>query len=174
MADSRVAPAGAPAGEAPAPVVLNERFEILPQQVIPALDGAAGHAFAVRLLKGRKGPLYALICSGRVPLRMEPLTVLGTLDSSSLAGLVDWGVVHWTPERRHRLAMIFDRPQGPPLMAVRGEVVEPMGEEALGRLVLQPVVSALKVLQARGLAHGGVRPTNLFRREGANGPVMLG
>jgi hypothetical protein len=85
--------------------------------------------------------------------------------------VVDWGTVHWGPHRRNRFLIIYERPQGGRIMEA-GVPQEPMSEDLLLRGLMQPIVGALKELNVRGLTCGGIRPTNIFRRE-TNSPAFV-
>jgi len=167
---------GGSRGQPLAPVRLGEHIDILPDQRLPHLDTPAGPAFVARHAK-ESSEFYALLCLNRVPVRQESFTTLSGLESQGMVRVTQWGVVEWPSERGHRFALVFDRPGGLPLMADLNEAITPFNEDRLARQVLPPVVSALKSLHARALIHGGVRPTNLFRREAGSGDgsaLMLG
>jgi hypothetical protein len=157
------------------PVALGDRFEILPAQAIPTLDGVAGSAYAARALRGRKAECFAIICSGQVPPRIDAPTALSTVDNPGLVRFLDQGVVPWGPDGSRRLAMVFERPLGRRLRATLDTVAEPVPEDQIQRSVLHSLVPVLKELAGRGITHGGIRPTNLFLRDaGGNSGLVLG
>ncbi len=157
------------------PVRLGDRFEILPSQPIVGLDGISGQAFVVRPLRGRKVDCFAIVCSGKVPPRIEPPTTLMLLDNPGLIRLLDHGVVDWDDGGGRRQSMVFEKPLGRRLRSNLETVVEPMSEDQILRLVIQSLVPVLKELAGRGITHGGIRPTNLFLRDsGGVGAVTLG
>ena len=165
--DSHTADAGKDGAQEP--VTLGDRFEILPSQSIPALDGVAGPAFAARAVRGRKAECFAIICSGQLPPRIDATTMLLTIDNPGLIRFLDQGVIPWGPDGSRRLAMVFERPLGRRLRATPDAVADPMPEDQIQRTVMHSLVPVLKELAGRGITHGSIRPTNLFLREGGGG-----
>ena len=156
------------------PVRLADRFEILPAQPLSAFDAPAGPAFAARALRGgRKSECYALVCSDATPPRSDALSTMMSLDSPGLTRLADFGLVDWNQGRNRRLALLFDRPAGRRLIANLATPMEPMPDDMILRVVIPSMASVLRELAGRGITHGGIRPTNMFLREGGTG-VMLG
>ncbi len=169
-------PAGRPEpvrSDSTRPVLLGDRFEIQTDAPTSGLDTLAGSAFAAASLTGRKSASYALVLSGRVPPRHELPNSFVNIDPTHVTRLIDWGVVHWPGDRR-RLALVFDRPAGRPLMVHAGDKIEPWTEEALTRAVIRPVLSGLKDLSGRGIVHGSIVPWRLFCRDQAGGTALLG
>ncbi|MBI1208737.1 MAG: serine/threonine protein kinase [Azospirillum sp.] len=154
------------------PVRIDDRVEILLDAALPTLDSAAGTAYAARNLRGRKEAVYALVCSGRVPSRMESPTAYSTIDNAALVCLHEWAVIDWPADGARRLVFIFDRPPARRLMNHLTSSLDPVGEEQLGRLIVQPALSLLKDLAGRGLSHGGIRPTNVFVDDHGAGLVL--
>ncbi|MEI7607083.1 MAG: serine/threonine protein kinase [Rhodospirillaceae bacterium] len=158
---------------APEPVRLGDRFEILPGQPLNAFDAAAGPAFVARALRGRKVECYAVICSGAAPPRADALSTLMSLDNPGLIRMVDFGLVEWNQGKSRRLALVFEKPVGRRLLANLTTLLEPMPEDHILRVVIPSMAAVLRELGGRGITHGGIRPTNMFLREGGAG-VMLG
>ena len=156
------------------PLPLGDRFEILPAQPLPALDGVAGAAYAARPVRGRKAECFAIVCSGNVPPRTDPITALMTLDNPGIMKLLDHGPVVWEEGRSRRLVQIFERPLGRRLVTNLQVPFEPLSEDRIIREVVHSVVPVLKELSGRGMTHGGIRPTNMFLRDaGGSGGLTL-
>lgn len=162
-----------PAGTIPT-VRLGDRFEIIPGSPLPALDSAAGPAFGARSLRGRKGGCYAVIAAGQVPPRVETLQTFIGLDATCQVVLVDHGAVVWSAAGARRMAYVFERPGGRPLMSSLTDPVPPYPDEVLIKIVIRPLVAAIRDLAVRGVTHGNIRPTNVFFRDTEASSVMLG
>jgi hypothetical protein len=170
-------PAARPAagGGSHEPVDLGGRQEILPAAPLPDLESPGGPAFSCRNLRDRKtGQQYAIVCTQPVPVRVDALSMVRGLEHPALVRLVDWGTVYWPPDRCHRFVLVFDRPAGGRVPDPTTEPREPQSDDFLLRNVLQPMASALKDLQSRGLTCGGIRPDNLFSRDAATAALALG
>lgn len=146
----------------------------MPGQALPNLNSAAGSAFAARSLRDKRIDPFVLICSaGSIP-RTDVIATLSNLDSGTVMRPLEWGVVDWPGERGRCFAIVFERPGGRRLMNSFSDTMEPMGEEALTRGVVRPMVAALKEMSGRGVTHGSIRPTNMFFRDVASSVFMLG
>ncbi|HRJ62065.1 MAG TPA: serine/threonine protein kinase, partial [Azospirillaceae bacterium] len=169
-------PAGQQAATGPTydPVKLGERYEIVPGSPIPGLNAAGGAAFAARGLRDKRVEPYAIICSGTALPRSDVASTIANLDSHAVMRLLDWGVVDWPPEKCRRYALVFEKPGGRRLMNALSDVVEPMAEDQLTRVVLTPIVHALREMSGRGVTHGGIRPTNLFYRDLTAANLVMG
>jgi len=117
---------------------------------------------------------YAIICSGTALPRSDVASTIANLDSHAVMRLLDWGVVDWPPEKCRRYALVFEKPGGRRLMNALSDVVEPMAEDQLTRVVLTPIVHALREMSGRGVTHGGIRPTNLFYRDLTAANLVMG
>ncbi|MEI6559539.1 MAG: serine/threonine protein kinase [Rhodospirillaceae bacterium] len=153
-------------------VRLGDRFEILPGQPVPALDGVAGPAFMARAVRGRKAECFALICSGAVPPRSDALSTLLSIDNPGIVRLIDFGLVDWNQGKNRRQALILERPLGRRLMTSLKAPAEPMSEDQILRVVIPSMAAVLRDLSGRTITHGGIRPTNLFLRDGGTGVVL--
>lgn len=156
------------------PVALSNRFEILPNTPLPDFNDNGNQAYLARGLKDRKGDLLAIVCTSGVSPWLEVLNSVRHIENPATMRLIDHGVVDWTPEGRRRYALIFDKPNGRRLMTSLGDTHDPMNEDHVTRLIIQPLAAALKEFSSRGLAHGSVRPTNLFMRDTAGSGIVLG
>ncbi|CAK0773008.1 Serine/threonine protein kinase [uncultured Gammaproteobacteria bacterium] len=156
------------------PVQLGDRCEIMPDTPIPDLDSPGGTAYAARRLRGSKSEAFALICHGTMAPRLEMASTLTGMDSQVMVKLQDWGVVDWPDGTGRRMALVFERPNGRRMMPSLTDTVEPIAEDVLTRLVVQPALTALRELSSRGFTHGAVRPTNMFLRDINSGGFQLG
>ena len=154
------------------PVRLGDRFEILPAQPQTALNGLGGGAFAARALRGRKADSYALICSGTVPPRADALSTMMTVENPGITRLLDFGLVGWNEGKSRQQALIFERPSGRRLLNTLTSVAEPMAEDQILRMVIPSMGAVLRELSGRSIAHGSIRPNNMFFREGGAGVVL--
>lgn len=149
------------------------RFVLFPDQAVPGLNSPTAPAFHVQLRADPARPLYGLLCNADLPQRVD---VMDQLRGFSLPGMVkvhDWGAVEW-PGGGRRFVIIAERPGGQRVMTNINTPQPPLHEEDLVRGLLQPILSVLKDLQARGVVHRGIRPDNLFFSDGGRRAMMLG
>jgi len=170
--DTEPTPVAAP-GAGAASVTLAGRYRIFPGMPQPGLASAAVPAFAAVDSREEGRRLVALLPPRHLPFRDEALGIVRRLDRAPLMAPVEWGPVDW-PGGGHRPVVVFVAPGGERLMAIEGTPVPPLSEDALVRKVLRPLSAALKELREARLAHGAIRPDNLFYRDSAAGEAVLG
>jgi hypothetical protein len=161
MAGSEIAETNAARGGGESVVHLGRRIEIYPEARLPALSRPGLDAYHARRNDQRKADLLALIGSDDVPMRLEILPMLRGIEHPNLLAPTDWGRVAW-PDGRARFAVLYDQPPGPLLLRELEHTRDPMNEEDLVRQVVAPLTAALRELAARGVFHGGIRPTNIY------------
>jgi len=174
-ADAQTTPAGERAAPVTAePVKLGERYEIMPSTPLPVLTSPGGNAYAARALRDKRVEPFAVICSGATLPRSDVVSTFANMDNTTLMRLLDWGVIDWPPDRARRYCLLFEKPSGRRLMNALNDTVEPMPEDQLTRLLIHPLVGALRELSGRGVVHGAIRPTNIYYRDLTSGSLMLG
>jgi len=157
-----------------APVDLGGRVEIMPGAALPDLDSPGGQAYSARGIRDRRTEMFAIVCDGPVPARIEAMTPWRGIDHPAVLKLVDWGTVDWTPEGRRRFVVVLERPGGRRLMDSLADVRDPIPEDVIIRAFMPALLSGLRDIAGRGISAGAIRPTNLFVREGSGNAVALG
>lgn len=156
------------------PVSLGTNVDVFPNLPLPEFNTAGGQAFAGKLRDDGRSSLVVIVCTAALPLRTQYINPLRTVDNPCIPRLRESGIVAWPATNSHHFALAYDRPIAPRLWQSLAETHTPMGEDILNRTFLTPLVSALMELQRIGLTHGGLRPTQIFWREGTNAPPQLG
>lgn len=154
-------------------VELGGRFEIITNQHLGHLDTAGGKAYAARSLKGSRMEPYAIVCGPEAISRTETIQLMRAVETAGLQRMLDAGVVDW-PDGSRKLALILEKPGGRRLMENLNDVIDPMPEDYLTRMVIEPARVALSELSGRGITHGSLRPTNMFYRDITSSGLMFG
>ena len=170
MASPRVAAAGLAGGSDAPPILLNGRFEIVPDVLADAIGSPRALAHAVRDRLNSDHSIFALVCDPDLPPRMDCFENLKGFPSRGLLRLLDFGVVPWPETGDHRLCLIYERPPGPKLVPTLGTAFDPMLEGEIINCVIAPAVNVLEELSSIGLTHGAIRPTNMFRSREPKSP----
>lgn len=155
-------------------VDLGGRCDIFPGTPLPNFDGPGGRAYACRSRRERKAELYATVIGHDLPVRIDNLSALRSLEHPAVLRVADWGVVDWTPDRRRRFAVMFERPNGRRLFDSMDDTRDPLTDDHIARGLLPSLASALKEFQRGGITCGAIRPTNLFFKDASSAGVMLG
>ncbi|MEX2008633.1 MAG: serine/threonine protein kinase, partial [Dongiaceae bacterium] len=170
--DTEPTPVAAPGADADS-VTLAGRYRIFPGMPRPDLASPAVPAFAAVDSREERRQLVAVLPPRHLALREDALGIVRRLERAPVMAPVEWGPVDWLGGGL-RPVVVFAAPGGARLMAAEGEPVPPLSEDALVRKVLRPLSVALKELCEARLVHGGVRPDNLFYRDGAASEAVLG
>ncbi len=163
-------------------ILLDGRYEISADARLPKFDSPGVEAFAVHDRNEPGRSMFALIAPGHLPCRyFGVLTKKPPSDAPVMwpraGGVVDWPVGQANGTRTvwgRRPALIFDAPKGERMFGGDAAVPGPMTEPQLARLVITPLVAAIRELTSLGIPHRAIRPNNLFYQSSNQGPVMLG
>jgi hypothetical protein len=158
-------------------VRLSDRYEISPGTALPEFASPQAPAVAAVDTRGATRALLALLCPRQFGLREEILGAARRIERAHVLRVVEWDVVDWPAPAGGRLrqpVVIIERPGGGRVMARDAERIDPLGEEALVRRVLRPLANALRDMHSGAIVHRGIRPDNLFWREGGGGEAVLG
>lgn len=155
-------------------VLLAERYRIAPDQRLPQYDSPTAKAFVADDEKERASSLFALICGGELPPRIDLLKDLSHNRPNGLLAPQGWGVIYWPPANEERFAIVFERPLGERVVPRSGEEIAAMNEDSLVRSVIRPLVPVLQELHRRHLTHRAIRADNLFFADPAGVSTLLG
>lgn len=156
---------------------LAERYVISPGTALPEFDSPSARAVAATDSRGGTRSLLALAAPRHLGLREEVLGAARRIERSHVMRAVEWGVVDWPSPDGTRLrqpVVVVERPGGGRLVPPGKDRIEPLGEDALVRRVLRPLVNALRDVHGVGITHRAVRPDNLFWRDGGAAEAVLG
>jgi hypothetical protein len=153
---------------------LEGRINIYPERPLPDYTAAGGAAFAARYKNEASHELIALICSRGFHPRIETVNSMRMVDSSSVLKLREGGVVYWPAQNASYYAVAYDRPLAPRYWRTLDETHQVMSEDSVNHCFVLPLIKALLEFQRMGIMHGGIRPTNIFWREGSTTPPQLG
>lgn len=153
---------------------LEGRMVVYPDRPLPDLDSVSGPAFAARYRGDTSQELAAILCSRGFFPRLESVNSMRAIDCASLLPLRDAGVLHWPAQNAHYTALVYDRPLAGRYWQTLDETHATMTEDSVNHFFVAPLIKALLEFQRMGLMHGGIRPTNIFWREGSATAPQLG
>jgi hypothetical protein len=156
---------------------LADRYVISPGTALPEFDSPRARAVAATDTRGGARPLLALIAPRHLGLREEVLGAARRIERAHVMRVAEWGVIDWpSPDgaRQRQPVVIIERPGGSRLMPRGDGHIDPLSEDALVRRVLRPLTNALRDIHGAGITHRGVRPDNLFWRDGGGAEAVLG
>jgi hypothetical protein len=155
-------------------ISLDGRFEIHADAPLPQFDSPAAKAYSASEGRNQAMRMLALVCDPRMPQRMDFLSQIANFVPAGMMKMLDWGVVDWVPENRHRLVAIMEMPGAERVFPTTNATVRAMDESDLVGIVLSELLPVLRELQLRRLTHRAIRPTNLFFTDNTHKHVVLG
>lgn len=161
-------------GDSAKRVKLRDRYEIAVDEPLPSFDNPPAVAYKVRHVRDERRDLIGLVCDPKMPVRFDLIAPLSRIEAPYLLNIKDWGIVDWPPEGRRCPVFIFDRPEGGRLISNLDETFEPMREEAILDLVVNPIYQVLREFNKHHITHRAIRPTNLYTGGSAQGRFTLG
>ncbi|MEO0393924.1 MAG: serine/threonine-protein kinase [Pseudomonadota bacterium] len=154
-------------------VSIGGNYEVDPAQPLAAYNSPGAHAFLARDKSAAGRKLFALVCSGPMPVRLTILQALVGLNSQNLIKLAHSGIVVWPPDEAQRVVMLFEQPAGPRIAGADGRCQKLTYDQICQKLI-QPVVSVLRDLETRKIFHGAIRPDNMYALPDLTDGVVLG
>ncbi len=153
---------------------LEGRINIYPEKPLPEYNCAGGAAFAARYKNDTSHELMGIVCSRGFHPRIESVTSMRMVDSASVLRLRDGGAMPWPAQGQSYYALAYDRPVAPRYWKTLDETHQIMSEDVINHYFVMPLIKGLLEFQRMGLMHGGIRPTNIFWREGSTTPPQIG
>ena len=157
-----------------ASLLVEGRVNIYPNKPLPDLNGAGGAAFAARYKNDASQDLMGIICSRGLMPRLDQVTAMRNVDSASVVRLRDHGVIHWPEQNANYYALVYERPLAGRYWQTLSETHPLMSEDNVNHTFVIPIIKALLEFQRTGIVHGGIRPTNIFWRDGSTTPPQIG
>lgn len=149
-------------------------YQLHPEHPLPGLSVGNNVAYRATSRERPERAFFALVCDPAALPRIEVMPAVRKIAGAPLLTPLEWQVIDWPPSGRRNVAIVFDRPADGRFVASLGETVTPLGDEAIIRDYLMPIVAALRALNIAGVVHGAINPTNLLFREAPRRRVVLG
>ena len=161
-------------GDSAKRVKLRDRYEIAVDEPLSNFDNPPAVAYRVRHVRDDRRSLIGLVCDPKMPSRLDLISPLSRIDAPYFMNIKDWGIVDWPPEGRRCPVFIFDRPEGGRLLSSLDDSFEPMREEAIVDMFVNPVYQVLREFRERDIMHRAIRPTNIYTGGSSSGRFMIG
>ena len=163
-----------PPRSAHGPVLLENRYQIQPDQPLSDLDSPSAKAYAVedRSDTGRK--LFALVCNPGLPPRALLMETLRGLSIKGLLPLVEWGPIDWPELGQRCMCVVYERPLGGRVTDTYWAENVRIHEHEIVKKVFEPLLGVVQRLAAREITHREIRPNNLFYMDQDRQTIVLG
>ena len=156
------------------PVLLRERYLIDSSQPILELDTPTAKAFVVEDRRDLKRPLYGLVCTPGLPVRLSSIKFFKNFSVNNMLPLIDWGSLYWPALRQNTVVVIFARPLGGRVMDKLARKEIKISEYDMPLRVIDPLTSALQKMSDNDQAYRAIRPDNLFFLDERMEEIVLG
>lgn len=156
---------------------LNNEFFIDAGRPLPHLDQGPVHAYAASGSQDVSHVThFAMVCEPHLTPRIRGISSYNAVSSANVIKLAAAGIVYWGPARAERFVFIYENSVSKALTPhgdYRGLDWRP---ETVQSVVVKPMMFALMDLRDVDIAHGNIRPSNMYPIGGAGGVerVMLG
>ncbi|MGP1257059.1 MAG: hypothetical protein ACTS10_21760 [Kiloniellales bacterium] len=154
-------------------IALDQSFELLPNERLPAFDSPQAEAYAARE-RQTGNPMFALVARPDLGPRREIMPQLMRQERLPMLSALAWNVVDWPPAGARRLITVFRRPGGRRVQTQPGEQFEPWREDEILRKFIEPLMPVMRDLDARGITHRAIRADNLFFDGTSDNACLLG
>jgi len=150
------------------------RIDVYPSKPLPEFNTAGGTAVAARFQNDTTQPCFALICNKGLYPRIDLINSMKMVDTATVVRLREGGVVDWPAQSARYYTLFYEKPIAPQYWRSLDETHPVMGEDNVNSHFIAPLVNMLLDYQRMGVMHGGIRPTNIFWRDGSATSPQLG
>lgn len=153
-------------------ILLADRYRLIPEAPISELSVPGARAYVARDLNNPNDLLFARVCEPAIFPRVEVMIQLKSMREAYALIPADWGPVHWPLAGRDSFAIIYRRPNGPPLLPTLKSQVPKLDTDTLLNSLLAPALKTLLLFERRKITHRAIRPDNVFA-SGIDGKVIV-
>ena len=150
------------------------RYEFQFAARLQQLDSPQANAYSVRDLEGGSRHRFALVLRQNGYGRFCQFESFAALEAGGMLRAIAHGTVGVADGEHERMVLILERPAGGRVMAQGSKLPERLDERAVIDRILAPLEESLRALHRAGLTHRAIRPDNLYFRDAADGPAVLG
>ena len=144
------------------PVLINDRYLVDMNSPIISLDTPSAKAYAVEDQRNQEIPLFALVCTPGLPVRLDIIQKLRRERHTGLMQLISWRVSFWPPINQETIVVIYERPLGGSLIeALKTDSFE-ITEYDIQATIIEPIFQTIRELSAKNIPHRGIRVENIF------------
>lgn len=155
-------------------VSFNDHFQIVTKNPLPEFKTNFATAYAVLEDGKPSNTKMAYVADSPFPIQNEYMGNLIGLDYSEMIKVIDFNKVKWLADETLQFVVIVTRPQGTRLLKPGQTQFEPYAIHDLERYFARPILTFLRALESKQMSHGNINPYNLFFKNEAQGPLMLG
>ena len=156
------------------PVLINDRYLVDMNSPIISLDTPSAKAYAVEDQRNQEIPLFALVCTPGLPVRLDIIQKLRRERHTGLMQLISWRVSFWPPINQETIVVIYERPLGGSLIeALKTDSFE-ITEYDIQATIIEPIFQTIRELSAKNIPHRGIRVENIFFQDKERKEIVLG
>ncbi|WP_282606722.1 hypothetical protein [Pelagibius sp. Alg239-R121] len=153
---------------------LPNRYEVYPDQPLPFLNSPGVDAVAAHDTRNPSRNLFAIICKRELAPRVDAIRSLSHVESSAFLTPRASGVITLSRDQSRKFAIVFEQPRGDRVQMEPDAAFQPIAEDDIIRGVILPMMSILREIGSRVMAHRAIRADNVFISAGSNQEMILG
>lgn len=141
---------------------LGKKIEIYPDRPVAKFNNGYVQCFEAKDMSSGD-LLVAFLCDRVYTPRFSKMSQYAVLSSKNLMLLRSRGAVYHPQEKREFYAVVYKDDVGAPLVEDDMSCALGLKADMVQKQILVPLVDALKDLRNKDIAHGSIRPSNIFR-----------
>jgi len=156
------------------PIVLRDRYMLDMATPLPQFDSPSAKSYLAENRNDLGQKLFVLICSPKIPSRLESITKQTGIDTMGRLEVIEWGVIYWPPLGQSTMAIIFKQPLGGRinLRLASKEVI--ITDYDIPKKLVDPLAKILQNFANQDTPHRAIRPENIFFNDEAMTEIVIG
>jgi serine/threonine protein kinase len=156
------------------PILLRDYYLLDMTTPLPEFDSPSAKSYLAQDPNDLGLKLFVLICSPKIPTRLESVTKQRALASIGCLDVVEWDLVYWPPLEQCTMAIIFKQPLGGriDIRLARKEVI--ISDYDAPKKLVGPLANIIERLDAQDAPHRAIRPENMFFNDEQMNEIVMG
>ncbi len=155
-------------------ITIAGHFEIDPGAALSTYDQPHCPAFAAADVRQPDRSYFALVAPAHLAPRHDLMRYLTRLGALPIVRPLALGIADWPHGDDERLIIVYEQPGGPRLASPHNPTFEPLREDELQAMVVDPILTILKEFNSRGYTHRAIRADNLYYTSADKSAFVLG
>jgi len=152
--------------------IIDDRYQIIANKPIPALDTTFSKAFTVVDTHNKSSDgLYCLVLDKKYPIRLTAINKLNGLTQPGFTNVISFQVISFSPYQGKSFCVLLEKPRG----VTFTEYITKNGaisEQTVINVVIPQINEILGFLERNKIVHGKIHPSKIYID--AQGKVIVG
>ncbi len=141
------------------------RYRVEVSSPLPEFNTSTAKAYVATDLVDSNKKLFALVCKQGTVQRHHAIKMLLGIEHPNMITLHEAGIVSLSQPAQESFVLVYSRPEGKKLSDLLATTNKPISDLFISQHILTPIVSATGRLSELNIAHGSIRPDNMWYGE---------